>query len=81
MSVDLQTLWTAKLNKKYSIENVLIENNTARRLEALGINEGTPVYPLTRKKSGAMVIKVRGTRLAIGKNISTNIEVKEVINE
>lgn len=72
------TLWDAELNKEYTVESILLENNVSRRLEALGINEGTPVTVLTRKKSGALIAKIRGTRLALGRHITSNIEIKEV---
>ncbi|MBO4775340.1 MAG: FeoA domain-containing protein [Lachnospiraceae bacterium] len=71
-------LWDAELNKEYTVENILLENTVSRRLEALGINEGTPITVLTRKRSGALIAKIRGTRLALGKYITSNIEVKEV---
>lgn len=32
---------------------------------------------LNRKKHGALIIQVRGTRLALGKHISSNIEIKQ----
>ena len=72
------TLWDAELNKEYTVETILLENQVSRRLEALGINEGTPITVLTRKKTGALIAKIRGTRLALGKHITSNIEVKEV---
>ena len=71
-------LWDAELKKVYTVENIFLENPISRRLEALGINEGTPVSVLTRKKSGALIVKIRGTRLALGKHITSNIEIKEV---
>lgn len=74
------TLWDSVIKKEYSVERILLDNLIARRLEALGITEGTCIIPLTRKKSGAMIVKVRGTRLALGKNITSNIELSEVQN-
>jgi len=71
-------LWDAELKKEYTVEDIFLENPISKRLEALGINEGTPVSVLTRKKSGAMVVKIRGTRLALGKHITSNIEIKEI---
>ena len=73
-----KTLWDAELNKEYTVETILLENQVSRRLEALGINEGTPITVLTRKRTGALIAKIRGTRLALGKHITSNIEVKEV---
>lgn len=50
---------------------------TERRLEVLGMLEGTRITVVNRKKKGAMIIKIRGTRFAVGKNITEHIEVKE----
>ena len=49
--------------------------NLNRRLQALGMNERTVVQKLNAKHGGACIIKVRGTRLAIGKHIAQGIEV------
>ena len=51
---------------------------TERRLEVLGMLEGTKVPVVNRKKKGAMIIKIRGTRFAVGQNITEHIEVEEV---
>ena len=45
--------------------------------QAAGSNEKTRVTVLNRKKSGTMIIKVRGTRLAIGSRIAAEIQVEE----
>ena len=44
---------------------------------ALGVNEGTPVNILNKKGSGSVIIKVRGTRLALGRRLSEGITVRE----
>lgn len=51
---------------------------TERRLEVLGMLEGTRITVVNRKKKGAMIIKIRGTRFAVGQNITEHIEVEEV---
>lgn len=51
---------------------------TERRLEVLGMLEGTKITVVNRKKKGAMIIKIRGTRFAVGQNITEHIEVEEV---
>ena len=43
----------------------------------MGVNEQTPITILNKKGSGSLIIKVRGTRLALGKKISDGIMVKE----
>ena len=51
---------------------------TERRLEVLGMLEGTKVTVVNRKKKGAMIIKIRGTRFAVGQSITEHVEVEEV---
>ena len=49
----------------------------ARRLEALGLTEGSKITILNNDKKGAMTVKFRGTRFALGRRIADNIFVKE----
>lgn len=51
---------------------------TERRLEVLGMLEGTKITVVNRKRRGAMIVKIRGTRFAIGENITKYIEVEAV---
>ena len=55
-----------------------VNETITRRLEALGVNNMTPVTLLNKKGSGSVIFKVRGTRLAVGKRISDGIEVSEM---
>lgn len=71
------TLYDCKVDGKYIVEEVNVIDKITRRLEALGLNEGTKIEVLNRKKRGAMIIKVLGTRLALGKSIVSDIIVKE----
>ena len=57
-----------KLNLPFELE---------RRLEALGMTNGTQVSVLNRKGKGIMILKLRGTRFALGYNITRSIEVEE----
>lgn len=61
----------------YEIKGLHVEEGITRRLQALGLNDGTVITVLNRKKNGALIIRVRGTRLAIGRHISQGIEVEE----
>lgn len=73
------TLYEGKTGFTYVVKEIHLEQNSiTRRLEALGLNEMTGVQILNRKRNGAFIIKVRGTRLAIGKYIAQGIEVEEV---
>ncbi len=72
------TLYEAKKGGKYCILGLYVEPIITRRLQALGMNDGTVVTVLNRKSKGALIVQVRGTRLALGRHISSNIEVKDV---
>lgn len=70
------TLYEGEKGKTYSVRELFMEEGLMRRLQALGLNEGTKVKILNRKKDGAIILYVRGTRLAVGKHITMNIEVR-----
>ena len=69
-----------EIGKSYEVCSVNVEEAVTRRLEALGDNERTEVSVLNKKRSGTMIIKVRGTRLALGRKIAEGILVKEAEN-
>ena len=66
----------AKIGDPCVVESMSLPFELERRLEALGMTTGTPVSVLNRKGKGIMIIKLRGTRFALGYNITRNIEVK-----
>ena len=65
------------IGKIYKVTDVNVDEQITRRLEALGVNEQTSITILNKKGSGSLIIKVRGTRLALGRKISDGIMVKE----
>lgn len=71
------TLYDGEKGGVYEVDGVYVDEPITRRLQALGLNDGTKVKILNRKKGGALIIQVRGTRLALGKHISSGIEIKE----
>ncbi|MDE6063326.1 MAG: ferrous iron transport protein A [Lachnospiraceae bacterium] len=71
------TLYEAQKNQEYTIVGLFVEEAVTRRLQALGLNDGTRVRVLNKKKRGALIIQVRGTRLALGKHLSSNIEIRK----
>ena len=66
------------IGRTYRVESVAVNETITRRLEALGVNNMTPVTLLNKKGSGSVIFKVRGTRLAVGKRISDGSEVSEM---
>ncbi|NLL79022.1 MAG: ferrous iron transport protein A [Clostridiales bacterium] len=75
------TLYEAKKGGQYTVKGLYLEEGITRRLQALGLNDGTKVNVLNRRKRGAMIIQVRGTRLALGRHITTGIEVGGMMQE
>lgn len=71
------TLLDGKIGENYRVKSLNMEQKIMRRLESMGINEKTPVKLINKKASGVLIIMVRGTRLAIGKEIAGGIEVNE----
>lgn len=61
----------------YEVLDIDVELNLERRLEALGLTTGTKVIILNNDKKGAITVKFRGTRFAMGKRIADHITVKE----
>ena len=70
-------LHEGEIGKTYIVYSVMVDDTITRRLEALGVNEMTPVTLMHKKGSGTVIIKVRGTRLALGRRISEGIEIRE----
>lgn len=78
----IQRKWQMELkegrnNGKYIVEKIDLELNLERRLEALGLTEGTAITVLNNDKKGAMTVRFRGTRFAFGKKIADHICVRE----
>lgn len=67
-----------KIGKTYQVIHADLPVQLEKRMEALGMTEGTNIAILHLKRGGTMVITIRGTRFAIGKGISQKIEVEEV---
>ena len=70
-------LYEGKIGRTYIVESVLVVQKITRRLEALGVNEQTPITIMNKKGSGTLIIKVRGTRLALGRRIAEGIDMRE----
>lgn len=66
-----------KNDHTYLVERIETELDLERRLEALGLTEGSKITVLNNDKRGSMTVRFRGTRFAIGRRIAENILVKE----
>lgn len=70
----MMTLDRTPMGEIRKVTGMDLPGQVGRRLEALGLTLGTQVLVLG-KKSGALILKVRGTRFAVGRGIAGRIEV------
>lgn len=75
------TLREGKIGEQYTIREIQIEDKVKRRLQMLGLTKGTGISVLNNKKSGSVIMKVRGTRFAVGRRIAEGILVGEDADE
>lgn len=59
----------AQVGRTYIVEAIHLPFQMERRLEALGMTRQTSISVLNRKGKGILIIKLRGTRFALGYNI------------
>lgn len=67
-----------RIGATYRMEKISLPQRIQRRLEALGMTRKTTIQIINEKDRGTMIVRVRGTRFAIGRDISENIQVTEV---
>lgn len=72
------TLKQGKTSRTYRVESLDIELELERRLEALGLTEGSLITILNNEKKGSLTARFRGTRFALGRRIADHIKVAEV---
>ena len=66
-----------KTGESCIIEKINLPFLMEQRLESLGMTRDTVVSVLNRKGKGIMIIKLRGSRFALGYNMTKNITVRK----
>lgn len=61
----------------YTVHQIDLPITVKRRLQMLGMTDGTKIIILNRKKNGPMIINIRGTRFALGKGFCSGITIEE----
>jgi len=69
-------LYNVPIGKTCKIDFISLKNGAYNRLLSLGMTKGTTVEMLQKNRHGCVIIKIRGTRLALGKYFSQKIIVK-----
>lgn len=70
------TLAEGEINHTYTVEQFRLPMEVEKRLEVLGMTRGTKIIVANKKGHGTEIVKIRGTRFAIGKGITDNILIK-----
>ena len=55
-----------KNGRTYTVEEIHIELNLERRLEALGLTQGSQITILNNDKKGALTVRFRGDQICSG---------------
>lgn len=74
------TLKQGKNHTTYQVISIDIELKLERRLQALGLTDGARITVLNNDKKGAVTVRFRGARFALGKRIADHILIKEAEN-
>ncbi len=70
-------LISAQIGTTHKIEKIELNEKVKRRLQMLGMTNNTEITLLNRKFSGAVIIKMRGTRYALGKKYAEGITLMQ----
>lgn len=65
------------IGQNYQVESMSLPDEMEKRLEALGMTKDACVFVLNKKGKGILIVKLRGTRFALGRNITKNIKVRD----
>lgn len=63
--------------KSVIIDSINFDHKLRRKLQDMGLTPGVKLSVVSKSLLGPLVIDVRGTRVALGKGIVSNIQVSE----
>ncbi len=69
------TLDKGVIGESYIVKKIDLPQQMEHRLEAIGMTLGGKVSILGSKDRGTMILKIRGSRFALGRGITQKIEV------
>ncbi len=75
------TLAEGSKGKSYKVLKIELSPQVKRQLETLGLTVGTTVSVLNKKRRGALIVKFRGTRFAVGLRFANGILTGGAVNE
>lgn len=65
-----------QVGKKYKVKHIILENKIKYRLKILGMTKNTYLQVLNKNFNGSLILKLRGTRFGISREIANSIIVE-----
>jgi len=62
-----------------TVEKMELDSLYSRRLSTLGLTAGTPISVIERNGGGAVIVRTRGSRYALGKKFAEKIFVNKIV--
>lgn len=74
-------LSNSEIGCNYCVTDISLDSNIKYRLQALGLTFGSTLKVLNKKLNGSLIIRIRGTRFAMGKSIADGISVEKILSK
>jgi len=71
------TLFEGLVNKKYVVDSVELGLKTKKRLQDMGITPGVAIKVMSKLGTHAYILKIRGSRVGLGSDITRKIIISE----
>ena len=71
------TLDKGIIGKTYTVKAINLDEEIKRRLQILGVTKNSEISIINAKYKGALIVRIRGTRYALGRNFAKGIETEE----
>lgn len=74
-------LCEGRIGEEYIVKEINLPTKITRRLQMLGMTNGVTVRLLTKKRSGAVILRLRGCRYALGGAFARGIAIEGSKND
>lgn len=71
------TLDKGIIGKTYVVTSINLNEEITRRLQILGVTKNSKISIINAKKKGALIVRIRGTRYALGRQFAKGIETED----
>jgi|ASRM01.1.fsa_nt_gi ferrous iron transport protein A len=74
-------LYNGQKNHTYEVNYIQVDAKTKKHLQNMGITQGVRITIMAKLGNHAYVMRIRGSRVALGEAILRQIDVNEVTKE